>query len=503
MAGRLNKIRILLVTPEISFLPQNMGKITSILNTKAGGLADVSSLLVEELYQKGIDIHVAIPHYRRIFGRNPKKMGSNDLRFYYNHYEEGKIHFAEDRGFLYQDSVYDESCTSVLNFSLAFQRELTNHIIRNVKPDIVHCNDWTTGLIPPFTRRLGIRSLLTIHNIYTKRATLSEIEEKGIDAPIFWENLYFEDYTNSYEEARDRNRVDFLTSGIFSANMINTVSPQFLREIVDGWHNIPDPVRSEIRNKYWAGSAFSILNAPHKSYDPAADPAIRPWNYSYDGDIIAPKQALKADLQQTLGLRRDPGAPLFFWPSRLDPTQKGCELLSRIFFPLLESPSSLDLQIVIVANGPYFDVFRSIINFHQISDRAVLCPFEDSLSRRAYAASDFILMPSRYEPCGLAQMIAQKYGSLPIAMYTGGLINTVEHLDWENHTGSGFIFKDYNPDGLWWGILEALRFYRQEAGLRESELRRVMKMAGDRYSITAVADQYIELYEELMGHDLF
>ena len=228
---------------------------------KGGGLADISSALVEALFQRDMDIHVAIPHYRRIFKRDPQAMSASDMQFYYLYYsaaqkgQETRVHFAEDRCFYYQDQVYDERSGSVLNFALAFQRETMNHIIRRVRPDIVHCNDWTTGLIPSFTRRLDIRSLLTVHNIYTEKATLAHIEDRGIDAPLFWQNLFYMRPPYSYEESRSTNAVDLLASGIYSATRINTVSQGFLREVVDGFHDVPPNIRYEMQQKYHHGYA--------------------------------------------------------------------------------------------------------------------------------------------------------------------------------------------------------------------------------------------------------
>ncbi len=501
------KLRVLLVTPEISFIPRNMGKISTILQVKGGGLADISSALVEELFSRNMDIHVAIPHYRRIFKRDPSTMGSSDMHFYYLHYSaaekgnETRVHFAEDRCFYYQDRVYDERSGPVLNFSLSFQRETMNHIIRRVRPDIVHCNDWTTGLIPGFTRRLGIRSLLTVHNIYTQKTSLAHIEDRGIDAPLFWQNLFYMRPPENYEESREHNPVDLLCSGIYSATRINTVSEGFLREVVDGFHDVPQNIRYEIQQKYHRGYAHSILNAPDSSYGPARDVALRGAHYDAEDDVIAKKAELKCQVQKKFGLKVNARAPLFFWPSRLDPTQKGCELLAEIFCHFITAHKEQDPQIFIVADGPYYEVLHDIIHYHRMFGNAVICPFDDTLSRRLYGASDFIFMPSRYEPCGMAQMIAQLYGSLPIVMATGGLRDTVEHiqLDEELGRGNGFCFETYDSGGLWWAAAQALQFYRLDAAQRLPVIRRVMREAQQRYNIQAVADRYVELYEALAG----
>ena len=492
------RLRILLVTPEISFIPRNMGKIATILQVKGGGLADISSALVNELFSRDMDIHVAIPHYRRIFKLDTKQMSQRDLHFYYLNYsaaekgDESRIHFAEDRCFYYQDQVYDQSSGSVIHFALAFQRETMNHIIRKVRPDIVHCNDWTTGLIPGFTRRLGMRSLLTVHNIYSEKASLAHIEDRGIDAPLFWENLFYERPPWNYEESRDHNSVDLLCSGIYSATRINTVSEGFLQEVVEGCHDVPPNIRHEIQQKYQHGYAHSILNAPDPSYNPATDAALHGYNYSSSDDVIAQKGHLKRQIQQEYGLKVDADAPLFFWPSRLDPTQKGCELLSHIFYHLLKNHN---MQVFFVADGAYHEVFHRIIQQHGMFQQAVLCHFSDHLSRKLYGASDYIFMPSRYEPCGMAQMVAQLYGSLPVVMSTGGLRDTVEHLDLQGDRGNGFRFEHYNTDGLWWAVEQALQFHALPQRL--AAVQRVMREAQAQYNIQTVADHYIALYDEL------
>ncbi len=501
----MTKLRILLVTPEISFIPRNMGKISSILEVKGGGLADISSALVEALFKRDMDIHVAIPHYRRIFKRDPQAMSAGDMRFYYLYYSatqkghKARVHFAEDRCFYYQDQVYDERSGSVLNFALAFQRETMNHIIRKVCPDIVHCNDWTTGLIPAFTRRLDIRSLFTVHNIYTERATLAHIEDRGIDAPLFWQNLFYMRAPYSYEESRSINAVDLLCSGIYSATRINTVSQGFLREVVDGFHDVPPNIRHEIQQKYRHGYAHSILNAPDPSYNPSTDNALGSYNYTADDNVISKKSLLKCDIQKEYGLKIDAGAPLFFWPSRLDPAQKGCELLADMFYHFIDTYRKQNVQIFIVADGSYFGVFHDIIHSHKIFQNAVLCNFDGNLSRRLYAASDYIFMPSRYEPCGMAQMIAQLYGSLPVVMGTGGLRDTVEHLNPEGELdkGNGFRFENYSTAGLWWASSQALQFHALPKAKRLPVVQRTMSQAQHKYNIETVADQYLELYEKL------
>ena len=228
--------RILVVTPEITYLPEGMGNMAQHLHAKAGGMADVSASLVGALFRQGADVHVALPHYRKMFHVDVGKLISNELRLYMAHLHNSRIHLAEDRIFYYRDAVYSNYSSDCFLQAMAFQREVINNIIPAVRPDLIHCNDWMTGLIPAAARRMGIPCLFTVHNIHTNKATLDAIEDRGIDAAPFWQNLYFERPPYNYEESRSNNPVDEMASGIFAAHFINTVSPTFLREIVDGYY---------------------------------------------------------------------------------------------------------------------------------------------------------------------------------------------------------------------------------------------------------------------------
>jgi len=492
--------RLLIVTPEVTYLPEGSSILARYLSAKAGGLADVSAMLIRELFEMGVDIHVAIPDYKKIYSKKIGKFAKlyeEQLTIYMEHLCEERIHLARDRIFYHKDNVYSTYGYDNLKVSLVFQREVINNIIFSVKPDLVHCNDWMTGIIPAFLKKNRIPSLFTIHNIYTVLSTLSEIEDNGIDAAEFWQNFYFERISINYEETRNNNPVDLLTTGIFASHFINTVSPTFLREVVEGYHPIIRyPVRQEIRNKYYAGCAVGILNAPDASFDPSIDSAIAK-NYSIR-NFVSGKRENKIFLQKKLGLIVDENAPLFFWPSRLDPMQKGCQLLADILYNVVSKYWEDNLQIVFVADGPFFDVFKNIVDFHGFHNRVSVCSFNEDLSRLAFAASDFILMPSSFEPCGLPQMIAPKYGSIPVAHDTGGLHDTIEHLDPYNNTGNGFLFNYFDSQGLFWAIDEAMRFFKLPKNIKNANIRRIMKQAMERFNHKECAKRYIELYEKML-----
>ena len=483
--------RILVVTPEITYLPEGMGNLAQRMCAKAGGLADVSASLVKALYDQGADVHVALPNYRRMFHLDVASVFDNEFQKVSRALPEQRIHLAQDRVFYHRSSVYGAENHLI---ALAFQREVINHTIPQVRPDLIHCNDWMTGLIPGVARRHGIPSLFTVHNIHSEYLTLAQIEDRGIDAADFWQHLYYRRPPWNYEESRSSNPVDLLTSGIFAADHVNTVSPTFLEEIVNGRHSfIPDAIRNELRGKKHSDRATGILNAPDAAFDPSTDTYLTS-HYGPD-DLAAGKRANKLELQERLGLAGDPDVPLFFWPSRLDPVQKGCQLLTEILHELV---TKNHMQVAVIASGSFQKHFNNIVSSNKLWDRVAVKDFDEKLSHLGYAASDFIFMPSSFEPCGLPQMIAPKYGSLTIAHDTGGLHDTVEPLSVENGTGNGFLFQYFNADGLRWAVGEALRFHRLPEEQRNKHLARVMRESAAKFNHEATAADYIRRYEQML-----
>ncbi len=499
-SGLKRKPRILIVTPEITYLPEGMGNMAGKMHAKAGGLADVSASLVASLFKLGADVHVALPHYRRMFHVDVGRLISDELRVYQAHLPDSRIHLAEDRCFYYRDSVYSQGDHNI-HLALAFQREVINNIIPSVNPDLIHCNDWMTGLIPAAARRLGIPCLFTIHNIHTVHQSLEAIEYAGIDAADFWRNLFYKCPPYDYHESRQNNPVDFLTSGVFASHYINTVSPTFLEEITRGWFDfVPSQFRSEVIGKYKAGCAKGILNAPDADYNPETDTHLR-TNFTAETHREA-KIENKMQFQKKMGLTVNPDAPIFFWPSRLDPVQKGPQLVADVLYRTLEKYREDNIQFAFVANGPYQEIFANILRFHNLEGRVALCDFDEHMSRLGYAASDFTLMPSLFEPCGLPQMVAPLYGSLTVAHDTGGLHDTVQLLDVANDAGNGFPFEIYNSESLSWAIDQAMAFYRLPSDEKEKQIKRIMLDAQTRFNHQACAKAYIDIYEEMLTRPL-
>ena len=493
--------RVLVVTPEVTYLPDRMGGLASFFTAKAGGLADVSAALVTALFEQGADVHVAIPDYRAIFSDGLAPVLKKEFSKIHRKMPDDRIHLAEDRAFYYVNRVYSDYGTENIKLALAFQREVINNIIPLVQPDLIHCNDWMTGLIPAMARQMGVPCLFTVHNVHTVKTTLEFIEDRGIDAAYFWQNLYFENMADHYEAARANNPVDLLTSGVFAAHFVNVVSPSFLSEIVNGRHDfVYPPLKQELGNKVKADCATGILNAPDPSFDPATDKELVK-NYG-PKDFVSGKKANKVFLQKKLGLIQNDAAPVFFWPSRLDPVQKGCHLLADILYRVLSTYWKQNLQIIFVANGGYQAVFRDIVNFHGLESRVAICNFDFRLEHLTYAAADFILMPSSFEPCGLPQMIAPIYGALPVAHDTGGIHDTTVDLDADGDRGNGFLFKNFDSGGLFWAIGQAMNFYYLPKNIKNKQIRRIMKESAKTFTHAHTARQYIALYERMLKRPL-
>ena len=245
-----------------------------------------------------------------------------------------------------------------------------------------------------------------------------------------------------------------------------------------------------------AGCAFGILNTPNSTFDPSTDADIA-RNYGPQ-EHAAAKRKNKVALQKALTLRQDKNAPVFFWPSRLDPVQKGCQLLADILYQVISRYRDQNLQIAFIADGEYQQVFNDIVAFHGIRDRVAVFNFDEHLEHLAYAAADFVLMPSRFEPCGLPQMIGLIYGALPVVHDTGGLHDTVVHLDVNNNFGNGFLFETYDSNGFFWAIDQAMQFYMMPVDLKRKQIKRIMRISAETFNYKVTAKEYINRYEKML-----
>jgi len=408
------------------------------------------------------------------------------------------IHLVNDSAFSYISNPYEQhKIHTSIRRALAFQRHIINNLLDWIQPDVVHCNDWMTALVPAAAKAKGIRSLFTLHNIFTEKQTLMDIELSGIKPMEFAEHLYFEQFPdnlkNDWKKHFQTNQIDFTASAILAADYFNTVSETFLYELKENYFDeiVPDSIYQMIKQKYEQGRALGILNAPNDTINSKLLPNIVNFN-KYT--MLEGKAKNKIDFQARMGLPAEPDVPIFFWPSRLY-FQKSPELLIDNAEKFLKK---YDMQVAIVANGDH-DIEEKLQKLSKKLPRFSYRNFDDALSDLGKAASDFILMPSRYEPCGLPQMEAPRFATLPIVRATGGLKDTIDHLDVKKNTGNGFVFQIADNAGFEFGISEAIKFYANPVEIKKPILQRIMSESKRRFNLKNTAKQYMEIYKELVN----
>lgn len=496
MASTANP-RILVVTPEVSSLPGPSASEARIIAARAGSLGDVCAGLVQQLHSAGADVHVAMPNYRNVFRRKIVHLPENET----GPCNGATIHLVQDRAFYYPRQLLVDTGGDNVKIALAFQREVMHQVLPEVRPDLIHCHDWMTGLLPPLARALGIPCLFTLHNLNTVRLPLSIIEERGIDAAAFWQHCYYAEMPGSYEATREANPADFLVSAVFAAGHVNTVSPSFLRQIMDdACHYIAPDLKTELRKQYRAGNLTTVGQVPAPHFDPATDTALY---RRYDaGDHASGKAFNKLRLQELFNLRMDSRAPLFFWPTRLGGGRRGCWLMADLLPDLLTRYAREGLQLVFIADGDLHDRFRGLVRDLDAGDRVAVWTYDPGRQRLAFGAADFVLVPVQYEPCGMPCKIGQRYGTLPVGHATGGNSDTVTPLDTSPDRGNGFLFEHFDAQGLCWAIDQAMAFHALPDAQRARQLTRIMSDAGRREDDLAAAAATIDGYERLLGVSL-
>jgi len=377
--------RVLIVTPEAAYLPYTQDQSFKVSGARAGGLADLSACLLHSLHDRRVDVHVAIPDYRNVFGRNTFFTESGGRRRRYERLPAANIHLAKDRCFFYQPRLSGLPVAGNIKIALAFQREIINRIIPEVQPDLIHCFDWMTGLLPAAVRDYGIPCLFTLYNLNSAKATLAAIEDRGIDAASFWQNCYFDQMPGRYEDIRDTNPVDFLTSGIFASRAVNMVSKALSRYVLSEKENgLAPELRSEIRNKHAAGCLHAFDHTPGPTFDPAADRFLcqryTPANHPLG------KAMNKLCIQDKLHLPLDSTAPLFFWPTRLDSLRSGCALIFETLPIILKRFRPCNPQFIFIADGDLREDIDVWTRESNAAHRVVASEFNLGLQHLAYAA---------------------------------------------------------------------------------------------------------------------
>ena len=384
------------------------------------------------------------------------------------------------------ESPYNNIYEDVEKFAYFSKAVLASLPYIDFAPDIIHCNDWQTGLIPVFLHTVfgddnfyaGIKTVFTIHNLqFQGRWRIQEIMDiTGLPAHIF--NAY---ELESYGEA------NYLKGGVVYADYITTVSPTYANEIttVEGGEGLSGLMTARKDRLY------GILNGiDYEEYNPQTDPYI-PVNYSKK-DAVSGKKENKVALQKELGLPVREDAFLIGIVSRMT-SQKGFDLIGCVLDELL---TEMDIQLVVLGSGE--SQYENMFHHYQSKypDKvSVHIGFTEERSHHIYAASDVLLMPSMFEPCGLAQMIAMRYGTLPIVRETGGLRDTVEPYNEYENTGCGFSFANFNAQEM----ADIVRYaYRVEHEQKAAWKELIYRAMDRNFSWNVSAHAYEKLYDKLV-----
>jgi starch synthase len=468
---------------------------------KTGGLADVCMALSAYLHREGHDVRVLIPRYARIDSAGVPvetldelsglsiRAGARTIRYSIARTtldDSGlPVYLLDCPEFYGRDSIYTNDADEHLRFVLLSRAALEMCQRMRFAPDVFHCNDWQTALIPLYLRTIyawdrlfaNARSVLTIHNIGYQGMfpswSVGDLELREAEHHLHQDDL-------------KEGVINFLKTGVMYADVVTTVSPTYAREIMGEDYGMG--LNALLRER--VSSVVGILNGvDYHEWDPAIDRFI-PANYS-PADMSG-KLACKKRLLEELGLDNDTDRPLIGVVTRLV-GQKGIDLMQSVLPRLL---AGRDFSLAVLGSGePGFEDFFTRL---QQAFRHRVCFYRGYNNRLAHwieAGADMFLMPSRYEPCGLNQMYSLKYGTVPIVRETGGLADSVEQIDPSDGSGTGILFRDYNESALAWAITTALDLY----GNRPLWNRIVANGMARDFSWDRQGALYVDLYRKLTG----
>lgn len=449
---------------------------------KVGGLADVIGSLPKALNQLGHDVRVMMPRYGSIdLGgrRTLPVMDGIDIRIN-NLKRRISVELLEGEPKLYLvcgedfDGAKEPYGEGELQRFLVFCRAVAEVLHRmEWQPEIVHCHDWHTALIPFWLRKSGHRyvTFFSIHNLAYQGAF-----DEGFLTRYGLEKLW-----DSPSVGAPPPPLNFMGQGILWADVVTTVSRTYAREILT-------PERGEGLDpllRFRKERLFGIVNGLDiEAYDPVTDRFLAA---NYDARTLDKRMDNKLVLQKEAGLSEDAGVMLVGMVSRLD-EQKGLDIVVDSFASLF---SGFNVQMVILGTGKeyYHGLLREAADKYR-RRLGVKIAFDERFARLIYGGCDVFLMPSRFEPCGLGQLIAMRYGAVPVVRHTGGLAETVEDLSEDLSTGTGFVFQEYDSRAMLAAIDRAVRAYDNKRAWRGVMVR---IMSRD-FSWQASAKKYEELY---------
>lgn len=465
---------------------------------KTGGLGDVMYALPRELVRLNCDVRVILPRYACIPQKYQEKMiyrgefymdlGRTGREYYVGIMEyicDGVVYdFIDNQEFFSSGNPYINLVDDIPKYCFFSKAALAALNFMNWIPDIIHCHDWQAALVPVYLRTLfqdspvgRARSILTIHNLRFQGIY-------NIPTIQYWSGLP-DSVFNMGALKQDYNDANMFKSGLAYADRITTVSSTYAQEIQTSEYG--ETLEGHLR--YHSGKLRGIVNGiDYGMWNPETDPALA-VNYGL-GNVLDRKMEDKLALQKELGLEEDPSKFVIGLISRLT-NQKGLDLVNAIIPQVLDG----NTQVVVLGTGDkqYEDAFR----YYEDTNRgafAACIQYDEARAHRIYAGADALLVPSRFEPCGLTQLNAMRYGTIPIVRETGGLKDTVEPYNTFTGDGNGFTFDRYEPGLLLDAINRAKTIYFDNRSHWDEVVQR--DMAKD-VSWENSAKQYKDLYLEL------
>jgi starch synthase len=490
------KLKVLFVTSEIYPF------------VKTGGLADVSSALPQSISEMGHEVRIVVPKYGAVDERKFKihevvrlkdlqiKIGDKDVIFSLKScFLPGQkvrvqIYFLDNneyfgsRNSLYTDPATNKDYHDNDERFILLSRSVFELISKlGWIPDIIHCNDWQCGLIPAYLKTVyknetfsNFKILFTVHNLaYQGQFPKSTFWKTGLPEEL-----------NSERGIEIYDKINFMKSGLLYADTINTVSQSYADEIRTD-EELGAGLKHVLAKR--KDDLFGIINGiDTRIWNPEKDKLL-PKKYASKN--LEPKAENKEDLTRRFGLVYDPNTPVIGIISRLYDA-KGIDLVSEAFKELME----LNIQMILLGTGEkkYYHFFEKMMQKHH-DKFACYLGFNDELAHLIVGGADMLLMPSRYEPCGLTQMYSLVYGTVPIVRETGGLADTVVKFDEKTGEGTGFVFAQYNAAAMVKEIKRALKTYTD----KKIWLKIVKSGMKSDFSWNSSAKKYVELYKTMLN----
>ena len=463
---------------------------------KTGGLADVAGSLPPALAANGDDVAVILPLYDMIGQqwRDQMTFRGNiyvDLAWRHEYcglfsleYQGVTWYFVDNERYFCRGQLYGEGDDGE-RFAFFSRAVVALLPMMDWMPDVINCNDWQSALVPIYLKDeatrwdevRGIGTVLTIHNIEYQG-------QFGAETVCDLFGLDFGWYADGTLEMN--GCVNLLKGAMMCVDRVNTVSPTYARQLHNSFFAHGMEYIVDLCDEKMSG----VLNGLDVvSFDPSVDGAIAA---NYTADDVFGKAVCKAELQRLVGLKEDPDVPVIAMVSRLV-SHKGVDLVCEVLDGIMDTGA----QLVVLGKGDYvYEEFFKHAEQRYGGRMSAQIAYSDKLSRQIYSGADLFLMPSKSEPCGLSQMIAMRYGAVPIVRETGGLADTVRSCQLDQEDGNGYVFANYNAYDMLYTINQAVALYR----FNRDDFRKVQSRGmTDDFSWGASARSYRDIYASIVG----